>query len=195
MGEDGSSDRRRGTGAPAALLSAAIAVAITTAALAAGGCGSHAPSSGRRLHEPIARDGLPIFHWKGVVPGYLTIHIVILRLPRLGDVLVDGAHRPFYAFQPDRRRAVTCTGGCNSTWRPFTVRSYQALDLNPLLESKLLGADAGPSGARVVTFGGWPLYTYAGDRSPGTANGQGLYSYGGRWYVLSTSGSPITSPR
>jgi len=174
----------------------AATIAIVTLALAAAGCSdSGTRTAAKRIDEPIAKTGLPVFHWKGMVPGYLTIHIVTMGLPHLGSVLVDGAHHPFYSFQPDNRHAVTCTGACNSVWRPFTVRSYQALDLNPLLDSKLVGGDAGPNGARVVTFAGWPLYTYAGDTSAGTANGQGAYSYGGHWYVLSTSGAPVTSPR
>ena len=36
-------------------------------------------------------------------------------------------------------------------------------------------------GARQLTIGGWPVYTFAGDRAPGQSNGQGL---GGIWYVI-----------
>jgi predicted lipoprotein with Yx(FWY)xxD motif len=42
----------------------------------------------------------------------------------------------------------------------------------------------------VVTYAGWPLYTYVGDTQAGLASGQGLDLEGGVWYVLRTSGAP-----
>jgi len=38
---------------------------------------------------------------------------------------------------------------------------------------------------------GWPLYTYVGDTSVGTAKGQALNLNGGLWYVLAPSGTVI----
>jgi Secreted repeat of unknown function len=38
-----------------------------------------------------------------------------------------------------------------------------------------------------------PLYYFVGDKSPGQVRGQGLNEFGARWYVLSSSGSAITS--
>lgn len=35
----------------------------------------------------------------------------------------------------------------------------------------LPGTVANPSGGQMVTYAGWPLYTYAGDVDPGQANG------------------------
>ena len=42
-----------------------------------------------------------------------------------------------------------------------------------------------------MTYDGWPLYRYAGDVDPGTANGQGLTLNGGPWYVMRPSGQPV----
>ena len=44
-----------------------------------------------------------------------------------------------------------------------------------------------------VTYNHWPLYTFVKDSGPGTAHGQGLMGFGGTWYVLNASGSPVTS--
>ena len=38
-----------------------------------------------------------------------------------------------------------------------------------------------------------PLYRYAGDLRPGTANGQGIDNSGGPWYVVSPAGHPVTT--
>jgi predicted lipoprotein with Yx(FWY)xxD motif len=130
-----------------------------------------------------------------MVPGYLTIHVVVERLPRLGVVLVNGRGRTFYAFLSDKQRAVTCTGACASIWGPFTLSPRQALDSSPSLDEALLGTLPDPEGDRVVTFAGWPLYTYAGDTRAGTANGQGLNSHGGRWYAVSPSGALVAKKR
>lgn len=179
---------------------AALAVVLLTGCGGGTGTSSHAPSSGAPASrataaEAVMKNGLPLRHRKGPVPGYLTIHVVLGRVAGLGTVLVDGSGRTFYAFQPDRRRAVTCTGTCASVWHPFELAPAQALDSSPALEAALLGGVPDPEGGRVVTFAGWPLYTYAGDTRAGTANGQGLYSHGGRWYAISKSGALVGQRR
>jgi hypothetical protein len=45
----------------------------------------------------------------------------------------------------------------------------------------------------MATAGGWPLYTYVGDKSPGQVTGEGIPSFGGVWYVLSPTGKPVKS--
>lgn len=47
------------------------------------------------------------------------------------------------------------------------------------------------AGGRVVTYDGWPLYTYVTDTAAGQANGQALNLNGGLWYVISPSGKVI----
>jgi hypothetical protein len=47
---------------------------------------------------------------------------------------------------------------------------------------------ANPGGGRVVTYHGWPLYTYLGDAVPGRAAGQGSDDDGGYWYLMRPSG-------
>ncbi|MGO9488998.1 MAG: hypothetical protein ACLQBB_08255 [Solirubrobacteraceae bacterium] len=59
------------------------------------------------------------------------------------------------------------------------------------VRSSLLSSDPDPEGGRVITYAGWPLYTYAADSGPGTANGQGVNANGGLWYVISPSGTVI----
>jgi predicted lipoprotein with Yx(FWY)xxD motif len=57
----------------------------------------------------------------------------------------------------------------------------------------LLGTAPDPGGGRVVTYHGWPLYTYLGNASPGHAAGQGKNDDGGYWYVMRPS-RQIVSP-
>jgi hypothetical protein len=37
------------------------------------------------------------------------------------------------------------------------------------------------------------MYEYSGDSDPDQAGGEGISSYGGTWYVLSSSGNPVTA--
>jgi len=59
------------------------------------------------------------------------------------------------------------------------------------LRASLLGSDPDPGGGRVVTYHGWPLYTYENDAQPGQATGQAIDNDGGQWYVLRPSGAPL----
>jgi predicted lipoprotein with Yx(FWY)xxD motif len=106
----------------------------------------------------------------------------------LGVVLVDSQGFTLYAFAPDRHQRVTCTGSCASVWHPLTAGTPVATGAAHM---SLLGSDANPGGGHVVTYHGWPLYTYVGDTSPGQANGQGLNANGGLWHAVSPSGAVI----
>jgi hypothetical protein len=48
-----------------------------------------------------------------------------------------------------------------------------------------------PGGGRVVTYHGWPLYTYLGDVSAGHAAGQGKDEDSGYWYLMRPSGQIV----
>jgi hypothetical protein len=56
-----------------------------------------------------------------------------------------------------------------------------------------IASDRNPGGGRVVTYAKWPLYTYVGDTSAGTASGENKDLNGGRWYVISPTGKVIKS--
>jgi hypothetical protein len=55
----------------------------------------------------------------------------------------------------------------------------------------MLGLTGGPGGSDVVTYNGWPLYTYVADVQPGTASGEGINLNGGPWYLMRPDGSPL----
>jgi predicted lipoprotein with Yx(FWY)xxD motif len=120
-----------------------------------------------------------------------TVTVTTRSLPDIGTVLVTGQGYALYMFAPDDRRAVTCTGVCAGTWPPLMLPSGAALAAGPGVKASLLGSDPAPGGGRVVTYGGWPLYTYTGDVDPGQATGQAIDLNGGEWYVLRPSGAPL----
>lgn len=103
-------------------------------------------------------------------------------------VLTDAEGRTLYYFTPDKGGRVTCTGGCASAWPPLVVRSTAGLQL-PAGVSGTVGSVMSPDGSMQITLNGWPLYRYAGDTSPGQANGEGS---GNTWFVAA-SGIPHTA--
>ena len=120
-----------------------------------------------------------------------NVKISTRRLRRLGTVLVDGKGRTLYMFVPDKRRRVTCVRSCAAIWPPLWLAGRQKAVAAGQAKAALLGSDRSPAGGRVVTYAHWPLYTYVGDTSPGTARGQALNLNGGLWYVLAPSGMVV----
>ena len=107
---------------------------------------------------------------------------------KLGTVLVTNKGFALYMFAPDAARHVTCTGDCATSWPPLLVRAGETVAAGPGVRPGLLGTAPNPGGGRVVTYHGWPLYTYLGDAAPGHAAGQGANDDGGYWYVMRPSG-------
>jgi predicted lipoprotein with Yx(FWY)xxD motif len=112
-------------------------------------------------------------------------------LPSVGRVLVTSNGYALYMFVPDDRRQVTCTGLCASTWPPVKITPDAQLAAGPGVQAHLLGSDPDPAGGRVVTYNGWPLYTYTGDVQPGQVTGQGIDLNGGDWYLMRPSGQVL----
>jgi predicted lipoprotein with Yx(FWY)xxD motif len=110
---------------------------------------------------------------------------------RLGTVLVTNKGFALYMFAPDAGRHVTCTGGCATAWPPLLVQAGQTVAAGPGVRPGLLGTAPDPGGGRVVTYHGWPLYTFLGDAAPGHAAGQGEDDHGGYWYVMRPSGQIV----
>jgi predicted lipoprotein with Yx(FWY)xxD motif len=128
-------------------------------------------------------------------PASTTGPAVTIRarsLSDVGTVLVNGSGYALYMFQPDAQRQVTCTGLCAATWPPVKISASDRLLAGPGVRADLLGSDPDPSGGRVVTYDGWPLYTYTGDVAPGQDTGQGIDLNGGDWYLMRPSGQPLT---
>jgi len=96
-------------------------------------------------------------------------------------VLVDAHGRTLYRLSAESGGKFICTGACTKLWHPLDVRSAAAARGSAVS----LGTVKRPDGALQVTFRGMPLYTFAQDRSPGEAGGQGIRDVG-TWAAAST---------
>jgi predicted lipoprotein with Yx(FWY)xxD motif len=116
--------------------------------------------------------------------------VSVASVDGLGPVLVNGQGKVLYIFVPDNDKKVTCVGACAAVWPPLKLSGSKAAGSGSV-KASLLSSDPDPSGGTVVTYAGWPLYTYVADTAPGTANGQAKNLNGGLWYVISPSGTVI----
>lgn len=111
----------------------------------------------------------------------------------LGSVLVDAEGRTLYELSADRPGAPACTGSCLAVWPPLELASgVRTASAGPGV-SVPLGILDRPGGHRQITAKGMPLYTYVGDTGPDQVNGQGIRTFGGTWYAVTPSGTPVTT--
>ena len=105
----------------------------------------------------------------------------------LGKILVAKNGMTLYMFASDQNGKSSCSGPCAQYWPPYTGTPKAGAGL----DASLLGTTMRSDGKSQVTYDGHPLYTYAGDSSPGATNGQGQNTFGALWWVLAPDGSVV----
>jgi predicted lipoprotein with Yx(FWY)xxD motif len=152
----------------------------------AAGCGSSSSSGSSAPSSSPSSSSTPSTSTGGAMATVSTATV-----KGLGTVLVDNKGRTLYLFLPDKHAKVTCTGACATVWPPLKLAAGQKATVGGQAKMSMLGSDSDPAGGRVVTYDGWPLYTYVADTAAGSAIGQASNLNGGYWYVLSPSGAII----
>jgi predicted lipoprotein with Yx(FWY)xxD motif len=109
---------------------------------------------------------------------------VAVASSRLGDILVDGDGRTLYAFTNDKGDQSACTGACATNWPALTGPATAGTGV----QASLLSTSMQANGRSQVTYGGRPLYHFAGDARPGDTNGQGV---GDVWFALTADGDLV----
>jgi predicted lipoprotein with Yx(FWY)xxD motif len=108
----------------------------------------------------------------------------------LGKMLVDSQGRTLYLWQADSGMSSTCSGACAAGWPPVTTSGTPKAAGG--VQAGWLGTTKRSDGTLQVTYGGHPLYRFAGDTAAGQVNGQANGGFGAPWYVVATDGSAIT---
>jgi predicted lipoprotein with Yx(FWY)xxD motif len=104
-------------------------------------------------------------------------------------ILVDAKGLTLYRLSGEQNGKWICTStACLGVWHPLTMSAGGA----PKGSVGSLGTVKRPGGMMQVTTSGMPLYTFAGDKSPGDTKGQGVKDVG-TWNAVSSSGKPVTS--
>ncbi len=104
----------------------------------------------------------------------------------LGTIIVDSAGLTLYDFHKDKGGQSSCYGACAGAWPPLLTEGEPKAEAGAM--SSQLGTTKRKDGSVQVTYNGWPLYTYAGDKAPGEANGNDIDQFGAEWYALQPNG-------
>ena len=109
-----------------------------------------------------------------------------------GTILTTGTGATLYDFVPDTKNRSACVDDpCVFQWPPLL--EHGPLRVGRGVDAALVGTLRRPDGARQLSYGGHPLYTYGLDVTPGMVTGQGIDQDGGLWYVLGPRGNQITT--
>ncbi|HLZ22859.1 MAG TPA: hypothetical protein VKQ30_12115 [Ktedonobacterales bacterium] len=104
-------------------------------------------------------------------------------------VLTTAQGMTLYYFDKDTATSVACASGCVSNWPPLLTHYGAAPTSDTTLPGGLSILNA--ANGQQVMYNGHPLYTFAGDKSPGDTNGDGIR---GLWHVATPSLAPASAP-
>ena len=104
----------------------------------------------------------------------------------LGTILVTSEGLTLYDFHKDKGSQSACYDACAAAWPPLLTEGNPQAQ-GPA-ERSMLGTTKRKDGTVQVTYNGWPLYTYVGDKGPGEANGNDFSQFGAQWYALMPNG-------
>jgi predicted lipoprotein with Yx(FWY)xxD motif len=120
-----------------------------------------------------------------------------MRVPGLGASLVDSSGRTLYFTDAETDGEILCIDACAQVWIPLTVADGST----PTKDASVMGTltlITRPNGDRQVSYEGKPLYTFAQDRAPGQATGNGLTDdFNGTtfvWHAMTVSGAAAPTP-
>ncbi|MFR0359370.1 COG4315 family predicted lipoprotein [Streptomyces sediminimaris] len=164
---------------------AIIAATATAVAAFAAGCGSSGAtgsSSPAKSPSPPPSSSTPATGGSGILQSHGS---------PVGQILVDGSGRTLYLFKADSGTTSHCYGSCAQAWPPDITTGHPS---NHGLKATMVGTAPRHDHTTQVTYNGHPLYRFSQDAGPGDTTGQSSTAFGGAWYVVSPSGTPITSP-
>lgn len=116
--------------------------------------------------------------------------VTVAENDSLGTYLADAEGVSLYLFTDANGNPVSCTGQCAEAWPPFVTDGAPVASDG--VDAGLLSTTERSDGTTQVVYNGWPLFYFVNDPAPGDVNGQGIESFGGKWYLVSPSGASIT---
>jgi predicted lipoprotein with Yx(FWY)xxD motif len=108
-----------------------------------------------------------------------------------GTFLANSSGHAVYLWTKDSSGMSACSGACAGAWPPVTTTG--TVTATGGAKSSDLGTITRSDGTKQVTYDGHPLYFFSGDSGPGMASGQGNDGFGAKWWLVSPSGSDVTS--
>lgn len=170
-----------------ALVGTAVAVALF-----ATGCGSsgQGEASGQKIQPAgAAGDGKDSETGDAVGAGQSKTSpagsLQVKSTSKLGDIVTDAKGWTLYRFDDDTASPSqsNCSGDCEKAWPAVPAKDAKA---TAGISKSQVGKVKRTDGSYQLTLGGWPVYRYAKDTSPGDVKGHGAK---GTWNALAPDGN------
>lgn len=105
----------------------------------------------------------------------------VVKNAKLGKILVNSKGLTLYHLVKENTGAIHCTGSCLSLWPALKLPKGQQRPTHGKGVVDKLGFIVRKGVGDQITYDGWPLYTFAGDKKPGQAKGQDFAKV---WFVV-----------
>jgi predicted lipoprotein with Yx(FWY)xxD motif len=135
----------------------------------------------------ISAFGLLLMATTSAVAGNSTVSTA--EQGEYGKYLVDDKGMSLYLFEADEDGQSNCYDACAGAWPPLVTDGKPQAGGGT--KQDLLGTVARKDGAMQVTYGGWPVYYFVKDKSPGDTKGQEVKGFGAEWYLINPEGKQV----
>lgn len=113
--------------------------------------------------------------------------VKVMKSSKYGTVLVNASGMTLYRYTLDKKGVSACGAGCVGFWPPY-LKGKAKLTAGTGANAALLGTIKRSNGVLQVSYAGFPLYVYAGDKKPGAVAGEGFEK---KWYLVSAAGAMV----
>ena len=103
-------------------------------------------------------------------------------------VLVSPRGLTLYHMTAEKGKKIVCAGACTQFWPPLLIKRGTKPTAGPGVNATKLGTIRRPDGTYQVTYAGFALYTFASDKRPGQANGEGVEKI---WFAVGPNGKIV----
>ena len=108
---------------------------------------------------------------------------------QFGTILAAANGKTLYRYTVDAKNVNRCSSvaQCAKYWPALLVKPGAKVT-GTGVNAALLGTIKAAHGMRQVTYAGWPLYFFAGDKGAGQVNGEDFEK---SWYAVNTKGALV----
>lgn len=116
--------------------------------------------------------------------------VKLVSSPKFGKMLAGPSGRTLYRYTVDSKGVNRCTkvAACAKYWPQLLVKAGAKPAAGTGVSATLLGTIKAAHGMAQVTYAGFPLYYFSGDKTAGATSGQGFES---KWYVVNAKGALV----
>jgi predicted lipoprotein with Yx(FWY)xxD motif len=172
---------------------AGLGLTLAAAAMAAAACSSASGSSTPAAASARATSLAPSTSASAAPSSAASGPTLALKTASgsQGIWLTSSSGRALYAYTKDKGSTSECYGACAKLWPPLLATGPVTISGKYTVPGDL-GTTTRTNGTKQVTYGGHPLYYFAGDTAAGQTKGQAV---GGVWFLVGPVANVMNSTK